>query len=357
MIYRLRKKFIKICTLSFLGVFVVLFSSIYVITFCQTTLSLDELADIVSENNGSFPEFQTPAQPAASDLRPAERNPEAPFTTRFFTVQFDGEGNFLSTDVRSIASVTEEEAANLGKQALSEHRERGWAGGYRYKVYTTEEGQAVVCVSASSFLDMNRNFLTAACLVFAGGSLVVLLLVILFSKRAVRPVAESYQRQKQFVTDANHELKTPLTLIRANLDILEGETGPNEWLSDIREETGLMSQLVGRLVTLARMDEESQPLEALSFDLAAAVWETASVFTQPAETAGKGSFHQNAGQPFLQGGRGSSPAAGIHSAGQRGEILRSGRLYPGGAARRQASRSHGGQLLPSRGRAASLQAV
>lgn len=145
----------------------------------------------------------------------------------------------------------------------------------------------MVCVSASSFLDMNRNFLTAACLVFAGGSLVVLLLVILFSKRAVRPVAESYQRQKQFVTDANHELKTPLTLIRANLDILEGETGPNEWLSDIREETGLMSQLVGRLVTLARMDEESQPLEALSFDLAAAVWETASVFTQPAETAGK----------------------------------------------------------------------
>lgn len=104
MIYRLRKKFIKICTLSFLGVFVVLFSSIYVITFCQTTLSLDELADIVSENNGSFPEFQTPAQPAASDLRPAERNPEAPFTTRFFTVQFDGEGNFLSTDVRSIAA-------------------------------------------------------------------------------------------------------------------------------------------------------------------------------------------------------------------------------------------------------------
>lgn len=287
MIYRLRKKFIKICTLSFLGVFVVLFSSIYAITFCQTTLSLDELADIVSENNGSFPEFQTPAQPAASDLRPAERNPEAPFTTRFFTVQFDGEGNFLSTDVRSIASVTEEEAANLGKQALSERRERGWAGGYRYKVYTTEEGQAVVCVSASSFLDMNRNFLTAACLVFAGGSLVVLLLVILFSKRAVRPVAESYQRQKQFVTDANHELKTPLTLIRANLDILEGETGPNEWLSDIREETGLMSQLVGRLVTLARMDEESQPLEALPFDLAAAVWETASAFTKAAETAGK----------------------------------------------------------------------
>ena len=74
----------------------------------------------------------------------------------------------------------------------------------------------------------------------------VLLLVTLFSKRAVKPVAESYERQKQFVTDANHELKTPLTLIQANLDILEAESGPSEWLTDIREETELMSQLVGK---------------------------------------------------------------------------------------------------------------
>lgn len=57
-----------------------------------------------------------------------------------------------------------------------------------------------------------------------------------FSKRAVRPVAESYEKQKQFITDANHELKTPLTLVMTNLDILEAEIGENEWLSDIRSE-------------------------------------------------------------------------------------------------------------------------
>ena len=112
-------------------------------------------------------------------------------------------------------------------------------------------------------------------------------MVVLFSKRAVKPVAESYERQKQFVTDANHELKTPLTLIRANLDILESETGPNEWPSDIREETALMSQLVGRLVTLARMDEENSQLEMQPFDLAEAVCDTASVFVAAAENSGK----------------------------------------------------------------------
>ena len=143
----------------------------------------------------------------------------------------------------------------------------------------------MVCVSGGATMDINRSFLTTACLVFVGGSLVVLLLVILFSKRAVGPMAESYQRQKQFVTDANHELKTPLTLIQTNLEILESESGPNEWLSDIRDETELMSQLVNRLVSLAKMDEEQQRPPMESFDLTRAVCDTASLFSASAENS------------------------------------------------------------------------
>lgn len=116
MIYRLRRKFIRICTLSFLAVFVALFLGIYLVTYFQTTSSLDQLADIVSENGGHFPSFQAPGLQESS--RPAEQDPEAPFTTRFFTVFFDAQGETLSTDVGSIASVTQEEAAGLGKEAL-----------------------------------------------------------------------------------------------------------------------------------------------------------------------------------------------------------------------------------------------
>ena len=81
MIYRLRRKFIWICTLSFLGVFAALFSGIFLITYLQTAASLDDLADIVSENDGRFPDFQPPGP--QEDPRPAERDPKAPFTTRF----------------------------------------------------------------------------------------------------------------------------------------------------------------------------------------------------------------------------------------------------------------------------------
>ncbi len=85
------------------------------------------------------------------------------------------------------------------------------------------------------------------------------------------------------ITDANHELKTPLTLIQANLDIAESEVGKNEWLEDIREEGEKMTELVNRLVTLARMDEKHTRLETAPFDLSDALADTVAAFSSAAE--------------------------------------------------------------------------
>ena len=276
MIYRLRRKFIKICMLAFVGVFVLLFSTIYLLTYLQTNIALDNLADIISENNGVFPEHFVP--PEDQQLRPQRINSETPFTTRFFTVRYNASGQLLSVDLRSVASVTKEEAAHYAEKALGRDRERGWIDNYRYKIYQTDDGSAVVFINGSGTKDMNQSFLLAASLVFIAGSLVVLLVVILTSKRMVKPVAESYEKQKQFITDANHELKTPLTLIRTNLDIMEAETGSSEWLSDVREETGIMTELVNQLVELARMDEEQIKLDMQPFNLSDMALDIVSVF-------------------------------------------------------------------------------
>lgn len=91
--------------------------------------------------------------------------------------------------------------------------------------------------------------------VIAGAVAVVFLMIILLSRRAVKPAAQAYERQKQFITDANHELKTPLTLIMTNLDIVEAELGRSEWIDDIRSEGERMSDLINQLILLTRMDE------------------------------------------------------------------------------------------------------
>lgn len=285
MIDHLRKKFIRICTLSFLAVFLVLFSAIYLITAWQTDSSLDMLADIVIENDGRFPEYEEFSADDAVLSLPDSVNQESPFTTRFFTVVFDADGQLESVDLGAIASVTSQQAASYAATVLQNAKERGWIDDFRYKVHQSDEGTVVVLISGTDAKHFNRRFLLSTSSVFAGGSLIVLLLIILFSKRAVRPSAESYDKQKQFITDASHELKTPLTLIRTNLDIMEEENGPNEWLSDIREETDSLTTLVDRLVTLTRMDENQSQPDVQPFSLSDAVEETASAFSAAAQKA------------------------------------------------------------------------
>ena len=123
--------------------------------------------------------------------------------------------------------------------------------------------------------------------VLLGGGLVVLLLAALFSRRAVRPMAEAYEKQKRFITDANHALKTPLTLLQTDLDILETEQGPDPWRSDMKEAVANMSTLVERLVTLCRMDEAAGMLAMVPFNLSTVAQEAAAAFSSAAAQQGK----------------------------------------------------------------------
>ena len=280
MIYKLRKKFIKICILSFIAVFVVLFISIFLVITVQTNQSLDMLADVVSSNDGTFPKWSEFSNGPNPPPMPNGLNMESPFTTRFFTVRFDRNGNVLSADIQSIASVSRDEAISYAEKVLENSKKRGWMGDFRYKRYDTAAGQAVVFINGLNTKQSNQQFMLAASLVFAASSIVIIILVILISRKAVKPAAESYEKQKQFITDANHELKTPLTLIRTNLDIMEAEIGANEWLMDIREEARIMTELVNRLVSLARMDEDSTKLSKELFSLSEVILDTVSAFAQ-----------------------------------------------------------------------------
>ncbi len=287
MIYRLRKKFISICILSFIVVFMVVFALICLITTIQTNQSLDRHADIISQNDGKFPDFNEIRPSGNRPLPPEGFNRESPFTTRYFTVRFDKRTDTVFADTRQIASVSKEEAEAYATEALRTGNVRGWCDDYRYKIYDTESSTSIVFVSGIAAKENNRNFMLGVLSVFAICSIVIIILIIFISKRAIKPVAESYEKQKQFITNANHELKTPLTLIRTNLDILESEVGENEWLSDIRDETMLMSELVNRLVCLARMDEDGTALEMKEFSISDAVADTVSSFAPSIESSGK----------------------------------------------------------------------
>ncbi len=287
MIYRLRRKFISICIISFITVFIVALALIFLITSLQTNKTLDLHADMISQNDGRFPSFNETLPGGSKPHPPDGFNKESPFTTRYFTVRYDSASGTVHADTQQIASVTEKEAEIYAANALKNGKARGWVGDYRYKIYSTEDGTAIVFVSGIDAKESNQSFMLGTLSVFALCSVVIIILIIIISKRAVKPSAESYEKQKQFITNANHELKTPLTLIRTNLDILESEVGENEWIADIRDESLLMSELVNRMVLLARMDEDGTELEMKDFNISDAVADTVSVFESAVEKNGK----------------------------------------------------------------------
>ena len=292
MIYRLQRKFILISTVSVLSVITVVFAMILILNTSTMNRNLDILADTVSEGGGRFPssfggEHKPEKLPPRGGGRFNFMTPESPFSTRHFTVLFDTDGNVLKTNTESIYSISAEAAVQHAREALDGGKERGWISSFRYKVFDNGTGAMVVFIDGSMIRSSLLQSMTIAGLVLLSCAALVMLLIVLMSKRVVKPIAESYEKQKQFVTDANHELKTPLTLILANLDIAESELGKNEWLSDIRSEGLRMTELVNQLVSLSRMDEETQPLALTKLSVSDIVADAVSEFKMPAESRGK----------------------------------------------------------------------
>ena len=292
MIYRLQRKFILICTASVFAVVALVFGFIIILNISSMNRNIDILADRLSEGGGKFPDSFKEGV-LHEKAPPNDKNsfgfitPETPFATRHFTVFFDKDGAVSNTFTESIYSIGDDLAVKYAEKAIDEGDERGWMSNYRYKIFTTDFGKGVVFVDGSTSRAALMQSSTIAGLVLLVCAALVLVLIFLFSKKAVKPIAESYEKQKQFVTDANHELKTPLTLILANLDIAEAELGKNEWLDDIRSEGHRMTELVNQLVALSRMDEEAHTVALTQIDLSYLVADSVSEFEPLAISRGK----------------------------------------------------------------------
>ena len=292
MIYRLQKKFIFICTVSVLVVVSLVFVAFLALNISSMNRNMDILAERVSDGGGRFPDYfdekpMPDTLPKANGKRFDFITPETPFATRHFTVFFDNSGKVTKIFTESIYSISEESAVEYAETVMSGGAKRGWLSNYRYNIFATEHGKSVVFIDGSMSRSVLMQSTTIAGCVLLGCAALVLVLICLLSGKAVKPIAESYEKQKQFVTDANHELKTPLTLILANLDIAESELGKNEWLDDIRSEGYRMTELVNRLVALSRMDEESHKISFAEIELGKLVASTVMEFEHLAKDRGK----------------------------------------------------------------------
>lgn len=211
---------------------------------------------------------------------------ESPFDTRYFTVMISG-GQVADVNTARIAAVGAKRASRIASELYSKGWTSGFSGNYRYTATVQGDETTYVFVDCSRELASFRSFLSASVAISCIGWLAVLAIVTVASGAVIRPMVESYSKQKRFITDASHEIKTPLAVIDAANEVQEIESGESEWTQSIHEQVARLTALTERLVFLARMDEGSAGFTMAAIDLSEAVDKAAAPFESVAVSRGK----------------------------------------------------------------------
>lgn len=346
MIKTLRKKFIAIAMLSTALVLFIIIGAINIANYINTNANLDARLELIAYNGGTFPDMNDDGSaPAVSDISSEAPNSsttdmapaldgstvpndstvsdgsaapddsmvppapdsgchindqysrhgidkETPFETRYFSVLLYENGNVSTIDTGKIASVSTSEAGDYATSLYGKGKTKGFIDQYKYLSVSTTNTNGdnmvlYVFINCSKELMTIRTYALASIGISIIGLLVVFVLVCFFSKTVTKPMAESYEKQKRFITDASHEIKTPLTIIDANTEVLEMMEGENEWTVSIRKQIARLTALTEKLVFLSRMDEDSTRLEMQEFNISDAILDTAMPFETVAESKGK----------------------------------------------------------------------
>lgn len=275
MIRRMRIKLVVLAMSALLVLLVVIVAGMNLVNYGTIVEEADTVLSLLSQNQGRFPSLGS----RPWDRFPPELSPETPYESRYFTIFYNDEGQATRVDLSNVVSVDINDALNYGVQALEGSKARGFLDQYRYQISQESGGSQVTFLDCGRRVDQFRRFLWTSIWISLLGFAVVFVIFAVLSGRIIRPIADSYDKQKRFITDASHEIKTPLTIISANADLLEMELEePSESLSDIKDQVAQLRHLTEDLVLLARMEEGTHSLPKLPFPVSDVVTETAAGF-------------------------------------------------------------------------------
>ena len=342
MIKRLKRKYTLVVMLAVISVLGVIITAINLVSYSSVNSQLDDKLLMIIDNEGKMPEFPPPNIPSVDEIlnpdgdgdeesdaddptdedtgdnigtdtdsedsdtdsdktdedekEPDEEvdkeeyvfdsmSPETPFETRFFVVKFDTDGTITSTDTSKVVSVDDALAQHYARVVLLEDDEAGYLSTYRFMKSESDDGTICVFIDANREIESVRSFVVASIIISIIGIIMVFVIVVLLSEVALKPIIESYEKQKRFITDAGHEMKTPLTVISANTEIIEMESGESQWTEGIKNQVSKLAALTEKLVILSKM-EEGVKLEMNEFSLSDAMFDTCDQYRSIAMSSG-----------------------------------------------------------------------
>ena len=263
MIKKLQKKFIIISMLSIIVVTGSIFGVIIIENYTRTNRELDGILNLISENNGKIPEYRPRNDELANVI-----TQETQFSTRYFIIRINDQEEIIETNMQHIASVNQEQAEEILEKVLEKNKNTGYYDNYRYKITSNEDGELIVFLDCTIQLNNLKNLINQSLIIITVGLVIVFVLVSVLSKKALTPIIENIERQKQFITNAGHELKTPVAVIMANADVMEMTSTENiEWVKSIKKQASRLDVLIKSLLNLANVEENKLKTNYTQFSI------------------------------------------------------------------------------------------
>ncbi len=263
MVKKLKRKVVMVSTCTVLIMLVSVFTTLNIVNYISIIDNSDEILSKIAENKGQLP------LPERVDVLIKERRPykESIFDTRYFIVYFDETEEIVNTSLEILIPFVPLQDQQYMKEftnifvkeytplVLKKVDEFGFTNSFRYMRTTIQNHKAIIFLDRSGELYTFNIFLYSSIAITIISLLVTLLISSLLAPIAIRPIIIAYEKQKKFITNASHEIKTPLTVVSANIEIMELTSGENKWTKNSKEQIVHLTDLVNSLVSLSRMEE------------------------------------------------------------------------------------------------------
>ncbi len=277
MFKRSRRKIVaaimSILVLLWVGTLGVIYASSYFEMTKQNEQMLQAHAEMYSLPN-SFGEMMPPNKPRPGGnhgFNP-EFDPQSPMfqLSTFYTVAVSYDGDILEIKNEPPTLHSDDELTQLAQSIIKDNNQYGTDNNLTF--YKTDKGgYTLVTFMDNTVINESAMTLFRYTLIFGGVALIVFFFLSVFlARKIVNPLEESYHKQKQFISDAGHELKTPISVVSANAELLSREIGDNQWLQNIQYENERMGMLVGQLLDLARTENVTPQTQHIDFSRLAA---------------------------------------------------------------------------------------
>lgn len=256
MINRLRNKFIQITMFSVAIVLVFVLGTLNLINFHDRWENAVNILAYLSENDGYFPAYEKYKQNPDHTIN-FDFTEETPYENRYFSVTAS-HGTITQINMSHVAAVSATQAYFYAKEVLAKGRDVGIIDSYVYMVSSDGDDEYIVFLDRRTELESLMQLMVLSIVTMVFCLLIVFILVASLSKKAIEPVLENMEKQKQFITDAGHEIKTPLAIISADTDVIEIESGKSEWTESIRNQVVRLGELTQDMLTLAKMEDNQK---------------------------------------------------------------------------------------------------